>query len=106
MNEIIVEINISSMTKTKAKSLILNLFCQCDIDDENDINETDYKLNELMLIENVSIKFKNLEGKNHLNFFNLYSITHFCLISAAENFNNKCKESDAVLSVELKKVNI
>ena len=86
MNETVVEINISSMTKTKAKSLIFNLFCQCDIDDENEINETDYKLNELMLIENVFIKFKNLESKNHLN-FNIRQYTTRC---TNNNISNRC----------------
>jgi hypothetical protein len=66
MDEAVVEIEISSTTKMKAKSLILNLLCQYGIDDENDINGIDYKSNESKLVNKILIKFKNSTGYNYI----------------------------------------
>jgi hypothetical protein len=66
MDETVVEIEISSTTKIKAKALILTLLCQYGIDDENDINGIEYKSNESKLVNKILIKFKNLTGYNYI----------------------------------------
>lgn len=84
MDETVVEIEISSTTKIKAKALILTLLCQYGIDDENDINGIEYKSNESKLVNKILTKFKNLTD--------------------AENFIEKCQESDSILSIRIKRM--